>query len=76
MVIPGMRWEPQKRLNTREFEIWKYIATGLSTIEIVEATEYTLAQVEYSVIYLYEKLSIPDGSARRVKLALMFPVSL
>ena len=76
MVIPGMRWEPQKRLNTREFEIWKYIATGLSNIEIVEVTEYTLAQVEYSVIYLYDKLSVPDGSARRVKLALMFPVSI
>lgn len=74
MVIMGMSWEPQRRLTTREFDIWRHVASGLSNIEIVGITEYSLPQVEYSVIHLYEKLSIPDGSARRVKLALMFPV--
>ena len=74
MVIMGMRWEPKRRLTKREFEIWGYVAAGMSNTDIVETTELSIAQVEYAVIRLFEKLSIPDGKARRVKLALMFPV--
>jgi len=74
----GMRWEPHKRLTEREWEVWKRIATGMSNIEITKdfagIEDYSLAQIEYSVMCLYDKLSIPDGSARRVKLALIFPM--
>ena len=75
-IIMGMRWEPKRRLTTREFDIWKYVAQGMSNKEIVELSEYTISQIEYCIMHLYEKLSVPDGEARRVKLALIFPVDL
>lgn len=74
MVIMGMRWEPNRRITEREWKVWELVAGAMGNDEICEMLDYSDKTIQTTISALYTKLSIPDGSARRVKLAMMFPL--
>ncbi len=71
----GMSWEPDinRRLTDREWQIWGMVSNGMGNDEIGTEIGVTSRTIESVVSSLYFKLNIPDGSARRVKLALIYP---
>ena len=76
MTIMGMSWEPHRRLTMRQWEIWKLVAVPLDNQEIGDTLGWNNKVIQYEVSQLYSKLHIPDGSNKRIKLALMFPISV
>lgn len=75
-LIMGMHWEPNRRITQRQWDIWRLVSHGMNNDEIATELGYSAKIVQYDVGQLYDKLLVPDGSARRVKLALMFPVQV
>lgn len=75
MTIMGMRWEPDinQRLTDREWQVWGLVARGMGNDEIGAELVISGKSVMTLVSVLYSKLNIPDGSAKRVKLALIYP---
>lgn len=71
--IMGMHWEPSRRITDREWRVWGLVAAGMGNKEIGENLEYADKTINNIIVALYTKLSVPDGSGRRVKLALMYP---
>jgi len=71
----GMRWEPDinRRLTDREWEIWGMVSNGMGNDEIGIELGVGTKTVQEVVSRLYFKLNVPDVSARRVKLALIYP---
>ena len=70
-IMEGMCWEP--KLRPAEWKIWSLVAEGLGNREIGATCGYGEKYVAQIVGTLYLKLQLPDGSARRVKLALKYP---
>jgi len=74
MVIMGMSWEPNRRITQRQWDVWRLVATGLTNREIAAAVGCSKTLIDYEIIQLYDKLLVPEGGVKRVKLALMFPI--
>ena len=71
----GLKWEPNidNRLTDREWQVWGMVANGMGNDEIGLELGIGTRSVQEFVSKLYFKLNIPDVSARRVKLALIYP---
>lgn len=75
MVIIGMRWDPDlnRHLTDREWQVWGMVAKGMGNDDIGVELLISERSVMNIMYVLYSKLNIPAGSAKRVKLALIYP---
>ena len=67
-----MRWLPNL-VTPRQFEVWRCVSVGMSNAQIGERLHLSRHCVIYDVGQLYDKLLIPEGASKRVRLASMFP---
>ena len=68
----GMRWLPNG-ITERQWDVWKLVAAGLTNHEIAAELGWGHTLIMYEINQLYSKLLVPDSTAKRVKLAMMFP---